>query len=230
MINITNDNISDIVVGNIPIEKAYLGNQLIWEKSSPVLPYDAQVEWLGFTASQYVLSGVSATLNFSAEINFSPSSNNLVVFGSRSSATSRNFSVMSGIDVIYADFGNYNSTRCTLDTTISDGHWYKVTMSKSKRRIEDLDTGVYSEQTAAYSSSFTTPQQLRIGGKGSNFPNSYAGFSGKFGKISIWNGDTLVRDFIPVRVGTTGYLWDNVTMELFGNNGSGSFTLWPDVT
>lgn len=229
MINTTNNDITDIVIDNTSVNTVYLGSELVWEKNTS-LPYDSQIEWLGFTASRYILSGVSATLNYSAEINFSPNSSDLVVFGSRYSATSRNFSVMCGADLIYADFGNYNNTRCTLSTTISDGHWYKVTMSKNKRRIEDLNTGVYAEQTTAYSTSFTTPQQLRIGGKGSNFPSSYTGFSGKFGKISIWNGSTLVRDFIPVRVGTVGYLWDNVTKALFGNSGSGSFTLGPDVT
>ena len=38
----------------------------------------------------------------------------------------------------------------------------------------------------------------------------------------------LVRDFIPVRVGQIGYLYDKVSGELFGNQGSGNFTLGPD--
>lgn len=32
MVNITNDNISDIVVGNASIEKAFLGSDLVWKK------------------------------------------------------------------------------------------------------------------------------------------------------------------------------------------------------
>ena len=38
----------------------------------------------------------------------------------------------------------------------------------------------------------------------------------------------LVRDFNPVRVGEVGYLYDKVSKTLFGNEGSGSFTLGPD--
>lgn len=44
----------------------------------------------------------------------------------------------------------------------------------------------------------------------------------------IWNGGALVRDFIPVRVGQVGYMYDKVSGELFGNSGSGSFTLGND--
>lgn len=46
MINITNDNISDITIGNTFMEKAFLGNQLVWQKSSPVLPYDAVISYI----------------------------------------------------------------------------------------------------------------------------------------------------------------------------------------
>ena len=39
-----------------------------------------------------------------------------------------------------------------------------------------------------------------------------------------------LRDFIPVRVGQVGYMYDRVSGTLFGNAGTGSFTLGPDVT
>lgn len=40
----------------------------------------------------------------------------------------------------------------------------------------------------------------------------------------------LVRDYIPVRVGQTGYLFDNVSKQLFGNAGTGAFVIGPDKT
>ena len=45
-----------------------------------------------------------------------------------------------------------------------------------------------------------------------------------------YESETLVLDLIPVRVGTTGYMYDRVNGELFGNSGSGSFTLGNDIT
>lgn len=45
----------------------------------------------------------------------------------------------------------------------------------------------------------------------------------------IYDNGVLVRDFVPCRVGTTGYLYDRVSGDLFGNAGTGSFTLGGDV-
>ena len=42
-------------------------------------------------------------------------------------------------------------------------------------------------------------------------------------------GNITVRDFIPVRVGNVGYMYDKVSCQLFGNSGIGSFVLGPDV-
>ena len=39
---------------------------------------------------------------------------------------------------------------------------------------------------------------------------------------------TLVRSYVPVRVGSVGYLFDRVSGQLFGNAGTGAFTLGPD--
>ena len=44
----------------------------------------------------------------------------------------------------------------------------------------------------------------------------------------IYDADTLVFDAIPVRVNTTGYLYDKVSGVLFGNEGTGDFIVGPD--
>jgi hypothetical protein len=38
----------------------------------------------------------------------------------------------------------------------------------------------------------------------------------------------LTEHFIPVRVGTTGYMYDKVSGQLFGNVGTGDFILGAD--
>ena len=45
----------------------------------------------------------------------------------------------------------------------------------------------------------------------------------------IYQNGILVRDFIPVRKGTVGYLYDRVTGALFGNAGTGDFVIGPDI-
>lgn len=49
--------------------------------------------------------------------------------------------------------------------------------------------------------------------------------------FQIYNSGTLVRDYIPVRVGQVGYFYDRVSGQLFGNAaGSGAFLFGNDVT
>ena len=50
-------------------------------------------------------------------------------------------------------------------------------------------------------------------------------------RLSLFdNNSSLVADFIPVRVGTVGYMYDRVSGQLFGNSGTGAFIIGPDKT
>ena len=42
--------------------------------------------------------------------------------------------------------------------------------------------------------------------------------------------DNLMADFIPVRVGDVGYMYDRISGQLFGNSGTGAFIIGPDRT
>lgn len=54
-------------------------------------------------------------------------------------------------------------------------------------------------------------------------------FKGAFFFFRLWKDDVLILDLIPVRKGTTGYMYDKVSRKLFGNEGTGEFILGPDV-
>jgi len=47
--------------------------------------------------------------------------------------------------------------------------------------------------------------------------------------VKYTRSSTLVRSFVPCRVGQTGYLFDEVTGAFFGNSGTGNFVLGTDV-
>lgn len=42
-------------------------------------------------------------------------------------------------------------------------------------------------------------------------------------------GEKIIFDLIPVRVGDEGYMYDKVSGKLFGNSGTGKFILGPDM-
>jgi hypothetical protein len=52
----------------------------------------------------------------------------------------------------------------------------------------------------------------------------------KLYSFSLSENGTQIMDMIPVRVGTTGYMYDKVSKTLFGNAGTGDFVLGNDVT
>ena len=47
--------------------------------------------------------------------------------------------------------------------------------------------------------------------------------------FQIYEGNDLVLDLIPVRIGQIGYMYDKVSGQLFKNSGTGDFILGPDV-
>lgn len=52
---------------------------------------------------------------------------------------------------------------------------------------------------------------------------------GRIFHVEISQENSILADFVPVRIGTTGYMYDTVSGELLGNSGTGDFVLGPDV-
>jgi hypothetical protein len=53
-------------------------------------------------------------------------------------------------------------------------------------------------------------------------------FKGRCYYFKLRDGNTLLLDCIPVRVGNVGYMFDKVSGKLFGNAGTGNLILGPD--
>lgn len=70
---------------------------------------------------------------------------------------------------------------------------------------------------------------LFAGSDSANTPNY-------LGKMKIYycqiydSSNNLARDYVPVRIGTVGYLYDRQNDVLYGNLGTGDFTLGNDIT
>lgn len=75
---------------------------------------------------------------------------------------------------------------------------------------------------------FNPITDIRLFGS-SGTAQTYTKFNGRLYRAIITQGDKIVRDYIPVRVGTVGYMYDRVGNKLYGNEGSGSFTFGNDI-
>ena len=101
-----------------------------------------------------------------------------------------------------------------------DTNWHTYYNSKTLCKIDNT-TGVPSYTITDNDLKIFLFKQNR---DGSANKDSYC----RIAYCKIWDGSTLVRDFIPVRKGTTGYMYDKVSGNLFGNSGTGDFILGND--
>lgn len=200
----------------------------------PALPYDAEVEYLESTGTQYVDTGVLANGEFEFDYRFylSSVSGNVVAAGARSSSqfltilqvvgSSGNSFVLGYLSSTIPASGTavLLRTRRDYDVHISFANGSQsvsldgVTVySASLSGTEKLDLPIYLYKRSHYST------------------DSVAAMIGRFYYFKIWQDGVLVRDFQPVRKNGVGYLYDraNPTGGPLGNGLYGSATSTPLV-
>ena len=123
--------------------------------------------------------------------------------------------------------GNYfwPTSKCeTINGTLQINNIYHVDWNKGILEITG-NNGVYQKGIRSNSTQDNTPMYIF------DFnPNDSSNRKTKarlyFFKIYI--DDILLRDLIPIRIGTIGYLYDKISNKIFGNLGTGNFVLGPD--
>lgn len=122
--------------------------------------------------------------------------------------------------------------------------WYNDTEKSSAKftqtffYIEDIPTAFNVNGSALWSRSSATNDNTRSiyvfacsYGDRANFGNNAASSASlKYYNFKVYNGNTLLINLIPVRVGTVGCMYDKISGNLFYNQGTGNFVLGPDVT
>ena len=187
------------------------------------LPYDAEIEFLESTGTQWIDTGVIATENTRVKATLMTlSTNNKNWFGGQVTGLGSNANGFC--------FNAYASSRVEL--VFGGSGWVVPAVSDIVNRIFTLDfskDGVVIDGITVATPSYTTFAQqtapiaifVRVGGS--------AYVNGRLYAFQIYQNGILVRDYIPVRKGTVGYLYDRVSGKLFGNAGTGDFVLGPDV-
>lgn len=210
-----------------------MGNAVIYR---PV--YDAEVEYLESTGTQWIDTGVYGNDDTAIECRayITDTTKRFNIVGARNGGTNT-ISIMFGafgIDIagegIMSDFKNVttNEGRLCVESSNITGIFVAYT-SNSLRRVTDESSG--NEWTLTQEVSEASPSQsIKIGYKDVGYPGSYGNAYIKLYYCKIWNGSTPIRDFIPVRIGSVGYLYDKVTKQLFANKGTGNFILGNDVS
>ena len=191
------------------------------------LPYDAEVEYLESTGTQYVDTGVLANGEFDFDYMFRMNTlqSNTVGMGARSASQ-----FLTALQIN----GSQRFTFAYLYTVWSNGEWnvsnidYRVQLSfhSGSQSATVNDTVLFTDNKVG-TELLNLP--IYIFKRSNSGTETIYGLSGRFYFCKIWQNGTLVRDYIPVRKATVGYLYDRVSGKLFGNAGTGAFSYGNDL-
>lgn len=226
MIALSSIDITKAYLGNTEISKMHLGDELVFGGSSPtpVLPYDAQVEYLQSSGTQYINLdfGFDNTDEIYAVFSIDTSSSTDKYINSPIRWNNNNNRFGMGVYAYYCGAYGGSSTRNTRLTpnTSNDGNLHRWQYVNKVYSITDLNLTIDCSS-------------ITWGGTTANLRLFYGYSANTKGKIQsykhIKNG-VAVCDFIAVRKDGVGYLYDKVSGELFGNDGTGAFGYGNDIT
>ena len=231
MIKLGTSDMAKAYVGSTEVSKVYLGSELVWENGPAPLPYDAEIEYLQSSGTQYIqltIDGVPSGTYFEVDIYFRPIYKNTNKYSIMSASPYQQFETK---------FYSYNSTTgaITYDSTIGTlssaggvgGGWAGIVGQENHVILSTTGTQKYD----GTSLSITRPLTARISAfrifGGYRNTNRYPV---AFRKVKITAGNNVLYDLKAVRKDDVGYMYDTISGTLFGNNGSGSFTLGNDIT
>lgn len=191
------------------------------------IPYQ-RIEYLKSTGSQRIDTNYVFADNYAFEIELSEMIDNTTSFGARSSSIRTSVLYYSTIDGMTVNMAGYTGSTTPFKLVKSTTkHTIKMSVSQNYGTVW-VDGELIYENTWFSGNYISNISQAIFATKYGN--NDYRDFSAcKIYNVKMWQNNTLVRNFVPVRIDTTGYLYDIVSGELFGNLGPGNFVLGPDV-
>lgn len=187
------------------------------------LPYDAEVEYLESTGTQWIDTG--CTLNTDTDVL-------RIVYQNTSTQTHK---------WLWGSYEANAKVGCSSATVSAPTVWYKGGISMAKDAQYNSPHTLIFDANGASNDGVALSSFKSIVGTYNLYlyalnldnlsaPSSYFGYGRIYGYQHRRNG-VLIRDLIPVRKGQVGYLFDRVSglMKPFGNAGTGDFVLGPDV-
>ena len=192
------------------------------------LPYDAEVEWLGSDSNAYInteINGNNYYLRFTGHFMYTTHINYGAIYGNyvsdnhngtRLILSENSNKLCSCLNTICTTTGN-TIVACARNVKHSFlTNYEEVVIDSVTTIVENKTPGITNNGIICLFNRSLTNQTIRDIGL-------------KIYDFQIYDHGILVRDFVPVRVGTTGYMYDKVSGQLFGNSGTGNFILGPDI-
>ena len=204
------------------------------------LPYDAEVEYLESTGTQYIQTDYTPTIfhNFKAVVAMMDlgdaqyassigtakvtTSNGMIPLMIRDGSVS-GWHVANFVN-IGGSAGEVHTITSKLSHAIGYPDYWEYSWYDLDRRIvgsyqKKSNPTVWLGKMTVFACSYDNGDVNRLS------KSRFYSFS-----ATDVNSDELVVDLIPVRKGTVGYIYDRVSGQLFHNQGTGAFIIGPDKT
>lgn len=207
------------------------GEMMFFVGTGTKLPYDAEVEYLESTGTQYIDTGVYGTQDVIATFracNLTNRRNTDWGFGARVAWGMNMFCVYNGSDQSYRyvfGWGNGQDTSAAISSVSSTTGAMVDFVISNRCSVDGHTLPKWSYMH------FSTPYTLLM--FAANLNGSIAYGMWRFSNVRITDESVLFFDSIPVRFTnelgqTEGAMYDRVSGKLFRNQGSGSFLIGPD--
>ena len=214
------------------VAKIERGSTTLWKKR----PYDAEVEWLESTANggQYINTQHVFQFGDVVETAFQATATPTQTFYPFGSDTGYNKGINihfdpTSIQTMRAVYGTVSSPDFNVEPAIPFS-----TATRYVCRLSSSGCSINNSTCVAGTNEHLNSNPILLFGEYRNAEVRTTGNSGfiipvKIFYFKISRAGVLLHDFQPVRVGTTGCLYDKVSGELFGNAGTGSFGYGADL-
>jgi len=194
---------------------------------SKVLPYDARIEWLESTGEQYIKTGIIPTSEFSFEV----TANILGYYEWNPIGTWDGWlKNMFGVDLKFVNNGGM--LNCWGDAFTENkknpiNTWLKISQKNGEQKVSRVSDG-YVYLNSNLNKTFHCSSDVYIFSLNIKDKSTYSN-EGRINSVIIRNNNKTLLDFVPVRKDGIGYMYDKVSGQLFGNQGSGAFIIGPDI-
>ena len=212
--------VKSITIPEGDVRSIAIGGVTVWQK----LPYDAEVGYVESTGAQYVDTGLTNVADIAATIRLAASSwsGDSTILGVYT-GTTRFYSFAIDNGLYACSFGgSWNSSFAPKITGLPTNSFIAASSDISNDGVTINANGTTRSTTR--SDGWSGTGNFTIFKRGGAGQTSYAKI--KLAMLEIRVAGVLARDFVPVRVGTAGYLYDraNPTGGPSGNGLYGSAT------
>lgn len=202
----------------------YVGSKRRKVMTEKALPYDAEIEYLETDGHAYIDTGLLNSYNRIIEGKYYQPNNQQMIWGSAWDTWSFQYYMRKAPNAdIFFRIGNEIRTFAGSKTLETHEFLFNI---KESYAILDGNRNNFSDQSSL---PISENNRREILFKYLNQTPVDEWDTKRIYWAKYWEGDVLLRDFIPVRKGSTGYMYDKVSGKLFGNSGTGDFTLGPDI-